>query len=256
MTKGLNPWRFLVVAVKEREFIRRCRSFGLAVMTVSDIARITGNAGQGLLTFLYRMQKRGALERLERGKYYLEESPLESLSSSIISPSYISFLYALSLRHLTTQIPRQIVVASLRSRPGVKVGGHLVKFMKMKRSRFFGMERQRVGGQFFATVATAEKAILDSLAYPLHCPTAEAAAAISTGMDGKLLRMDVLAQMALRFGSRSAAKRLGYIAETLGEDLFDTLGPMVNARYDLLDWGLPPKGARNRRWRLVINEAI
>jgi predicted transcriptional regulator of viral defense system len=128
--------------------------------------------------------------------------------------------------------------------------------MRMKRSRFFGMERARSGGQYFATVASAEKAILDSLAYPMHCPVAEAAAAISTGVDGKLLRIDVLAEMALRLGSRSAAKRLGYIAESSGEDLFETLGPLVSARYDLLDSGLPSKGARNRRWRLIINEAI
>jgi len=223
-------------------------------MTTSDIDRIAGMAGPGLNMFLHRLQKRGAIERLERGKYFLAQSPLESLASSIISPSYISFLYALSLHHLTTQIPRQIVVVSLRSRTGVELEGHAIKFMKMKKCRFFGMERKKVGGRFFATVATVEKAILDSLAYPSHCPVAEAAHALSAGLDEGVLKMDLLADMTRRFGSRVAAKRLGYLAGLSGEDLFGRLGPMINSRYDLLNPGLPLKGARNARWRLTINE--
>jgi predicted transcriptional regulator of viral defense system len=240
--------------MNEREFIQRCRALGLSVMTTSDIQRIAGMACPGLNMFLHRLQMRGAIERLERGKYYLAESPLESLASSMVSPSYISFLYALSLNHLTTQIPRQIVVVSLRSRPGVELKGHRVEIMKIKKGRFFGMERKRVGGRFFATVATVEKAILDSLAYPLHCPVAEAAHALSTGLDEGVLKIDLLADMTKRFGSHVAAKRLGYLAELSGADLFGRLGPMVNPRYDLLNPGLPPKGPRNARWRLTINE--
>jgi predicted transcriptional regulator of viral defense system len=240
--------------MNEREFIQRFRALGLSVMTTSDLARITGMASPSLNMFLHRLQKRGAIERLERGKYYLAESPPESLASSMVSPSYISFLYALSFHQLTAQIPRQIVVVSLWSRTGVDLEGYRIKFMKMKKSRFFGMERTRVGGRYFATVATVEKAILDSLAYPSHCPVAEAAHAISAGLDEGVLNMDLLADMAERFGSCAAAKRLGYLAGLSGADLFGRLGPMVNPRYDLLNPGLPPKGPRNARWRLTINE--
>jgi predicted transcriptional regulator of viral defense system len=178
------------------------------------------------------------------------------MASSIVSPSYISFLYALSLHHLTTQIPRQIVVVSLRSRTGVELKGYRIKFMKLKRVRFFGMERTRVGGQYFATVATAEKTIVDSLAYPSHCPTTETADAISTGLEEGKLKIDLLVDMTRRFGSHVAAKRLGYLADRCGEDLFKGLEPMVNSRYDLLNPDMPSKGARNARWRLTINEEV
>ena len=254
MTKRLKPGESYRDRMREREFIQSCRALGLSVMTTSDLARIAGVEGRSLNMFLHRLQKRGAIERLERGKYYLAESPLESLSSSIVSPSYISFLYALSLHHLTTQIPRQIVIVSLRSRTGVGLEGYHIEFMKMKKGRFFGMERKRAGGRYFAAVATAEKAILDSLAYPSYCPTAEAARAISTGLDEGALKMDLLVDMTKRFGSRVAAKRLGYLAGLYGVDLFGRLGSMVSSRYDLLNPGLPSKGARNARWHLNVNE--
>jgi predicted transcriptional regulator of viral defense system len=116
------------------------------------------------------------------------------------------------------------------------------------------MERTKVGGRYFATVATVEKTIVDSLAYPSYCPMAEIANAISAGLDEGKLELDLLVDMTKRFGSRVAAKRLGYLAGLSGEDLFGRLGPMVNPRYDLLNPGLPPKGPRNARWRLTINE--
>ncbi|MBM4249576.1 MAG: hypothetical protein FJ149_09140 [Euryarchaeota archaeon] len=242
--------------MKEREFLRNLRSLGLAVMTTPDLAKLARTSGQGLNTFLYRLEKRGVLARLERGKYYIPDTPPEALASSIVSPSYISFLYALSLHHLTAQIPREIAVASRRSRRGIRLAGHRIRFVRLGRDRFFGMERARAAGQYIVTVATPEKAILDCLAYPAHCPVAEAAGAVSAAMGEKLLDTKKLAEMARRFGSRVAAKRLGYIADVSGVDLFRGLGMLVNSRYDPLNPHLPPEGARNAKWRLIMNEEV
>lgn len=242
--------------MREREFLRSVRSLGLAVVTTPDLAKIAGASGPGLNTFLHRLGRRGALERLERGKYYLADVPVAALASSIVSPSYISFLYALSLHHLTTQVPREIAVASRISRREVALGGHRIRFVRLRRDRFFGMERARAAGQYMVTVATAEKAILDSLAYPAHCPVAEAAGAVSLAISEKRLDAGRIVDMARRFGSSVAAKRLGHVADESGVDLFRGLKPLVNSRYDPLNPHLPPEGPRSAKWRLIINEEV
>ena len=84
------------IYMKERDFLKHLELHRLGVFTTSDAAKITGSSGRNLNIFLYRLEKRKVISRLERGKYHLTKIPVEIIASEIISPSYISFLSALS----------------------------------------------------------------------------------------------------------------------------------------------------------------
>jgi predicted transcriptional regulator of viral defense system len=242
--------------MNERTFLQKANSLGIVLLSTSDISKITGEHGQGLNTFLYRLKKRGVIERLEKGKYYLRGSDIDAIASSIISPSYISFLYALSYYNLTTQIPNEMIVVSLKSRSPVGLNGYNVRFMKMKKDRFFGMKRIKKDRQAFATFATIEKAIIDCLAYPEYCPLAEVSYAISLVVRNRQLDKERLVSMTRSVGSSVAAKRLGYLLELSGLDLYNELRPMVNESYDDLNPSLPPGGPLSSKWRLNLNQVV
>ena len=118
--------------MKERDFLKLLESHRLGIFTTSDAAKITGSSGKDLNVFLYRLERRKVISRLERGKYHLAKIPVEVIASDIISPSYISFLTALAHHDLTNQIPIEIVVVGFKNRPGLSIENMNIRFMNIK----------------------------------------------------------------------------------------------------------------------------
>jgi predicted transcriptional regulator of viral defense system len=130
---------------------------------VAEIFRLARPSARVLCT---RYVRRGIFLRLKRDLYVLEEkwedrSPEElfSLANLLQTPSYVSFLTALSFQGLSTQVPRGIVEsASVVRSARYAAGGREFIFYRLQDPLYFGFERKDS-----AFMATPEKALLDSL---------------------------------------------------------------------------------------------
>jgi predicted transcriptional regulator of viral defense system len=222
-----------------------------AILTPSDVAKLTGLAPAYLEVALHRAVKRGTIIHLERQKYCIGSTHPFAVASNIAFPSYISFLSALSHHNLTTQMPRQITVASLRNRKPVMLGDDTVSFVALSAHRIFGYDRITLDG-CFAFMATPEKAIVDSLYLPRHCPISESFAAIQAGT----LDVHKILDFVRRMDSIVLLKRLGYLLDLARIDIPENLTPLLNRKLDLLNPLLPAKGDSNSKWKLIINERL
>ncbi len=239
--------------MQERTIIQTITALGLGTFTIQDAAKILKKEGPGLNILLNRLTKRKVISRIERGKYRLVDIPDEVVSTGIIIPSYISFLWALSYHKLSNQMPSNKTIVTLRKHAPLKIGNSNFHFMVIQKKRFFGMERHKIRNAWEFTVAEPEKALIDSLCYPAYCPVSEVIDSVQTGAEEELLVPERIVDYTLRMGSQAGAKRLGYLLDLVGINLYDRLRSLVGGRYDPLDPSLPAKGKYDARWHIIVN---
>jgi len=221
------------------------RLAGSPVFTVKDVSRLSGKPLSYARIMLYRLAKSGKVARVEGGKYCISGEDAFAVASSLIFPSYVSFLSALAFHHLTTQIPVEIQVACTRQKKPVVFSGMRITFSKLKPRAMFGFKRVE-----HAFVAEPEKAVVDSLYLSGKTPVSEVLFALESGS----LDAGKLDDYAKRVGSAAAMKRLGFLMEKAG--MKTGIAPRANTKTDFLNPLRPPKGERSAKWRLVINEVL
>ena len=238
--------------MRSEDFIERVKTSKKAVLTINDIAKITGQKKEYIKVYLFRLKKRGLIQEVERGKYITKQHPFLT-ASNLVFPSYISFLSAYSYYQLTTQMPRVIEVVTLRSKKELVLDNYKITFMKFPSKRLFGYHKEKfMGKEIF--VAEKEKAIVDSLYLPQYCPLDETYLALETE-----LNTAKLVSYAQRMNSTVLLKRLGYLLEIKGHDIYPQVKEHLNKRYDLLN---PLQKRRKKRlkmskkWKLIINEDL
>jgi len=239
--------------MQERTFVRTINALGIGTFTIQDVAKILKMEGSGLNIFLHRLTKRNVISRIERGKYRLVDIPDEVVSTNIVIPSYISFLWALSYHKLSTQMPSNRTIVTLQRHAPITIGNSNVRFMVIQKKRFFGMARHKIQNAWEFAVAEPEKALIDSLCYPAYCPVSEVIDSIQTAAEEETLDLDRVVNYTLRMGSQVGAKRLGHLLAQVGIDLHDRLKSLVGGRYDPLDPHLPAKGKFDPRWHIIVN---
>lgn len=232
-----------------RQFINTIKEQNLGIITISDASRIINKNRKYAVLYLKRLEKRKIIKRIEKGKYSLQDTPLQVIASNLITPSYISFLSGLSYHHLTTQIPRIIQIVTTKSKKRISYEDGEIQFIKLR--RVFGYNREKT--QFgYIFIGEKEKIIIDSLLLPKYCPINETINAI------KESKLDVkkLIDYALKMNSVVLIKRLGYSLELNDIDIYPKVKNNLNKRYDLLNPHLPPTDKNNVRWKLKINEVL
>ena len=153
--------------------------------------------------FLSRALQKGLIHRLKRGIYinsFLYGFPrVEEVACFIQPPAYVTCEWALNYHGISLQSPFVCTTVTLSSAVGkrrsIEYQDILVEFSKIAPSLFFGFTRI---DNFY--MATAEKAILDTLYYRKKLPAED-----ELEMDE--VNMEALSQMAQRFSS-SVSKRL------------------------------------------------
>jgi len=123
--------------------------------------------------FLSRALKKGLIHRLNRGNYinsFLHGfPPVEVVACFIRPPAYITCEWALNYHGISLQSPFVLTVATLNSSVGkhrnIEYQGITTEFSKIAPGLFFGFNRI---DNFY--MATAEKAILDTLYYRKTLP--------------------------------------------------------------------------------------
>lgn len=223
-------------------------------------------AGSTTRNVLSRLESKGWLERLERGKYMLvpleagvdrqwSEDPLAI--GSFLAPSG-GAAYWTAVRHWgwTTQLPRtQFFITSRRRAARGTFLGVAYRFITLKPDRVFGVSEEWVNG-LAIRVTDRERTLVDILDRPDFAGgIAEVSEALRIGWNE--IDLALLSEYMERFGSGTVPKRLGYLAEELGLEGADgwterwrsTMGTGIT----LLERGGSPIGRITRRWGLKIN---
>lgn len=222
------------------------------VFSGNDISKIIKKPKRYSSLFLYRLKKKGLITEIERNKYTLKKTNLYIVFSNLVYPSYLSFLTAFSYYGLTTQIPKQIQIISLKSKKECYFDNYMLKFIKFKVNRFFGYKREKsLGGFIF--IAELEKAIVDSLFLPQYCPIDETSRALSESISS--IDINKLIEYALKMKNKVVLKRLGYLLEKNNINIYNKLKNKINKRYDYLDL-ISKKGWKNKKWKLIINRGL
>lgn len=237
--------------MKLLDFIRTLEAYEKPVFTVNDVSKVIDADKKYARVYLNRLKAKGVVEAVERDKYVLAGTHPYVAATNLVFPSYMSFLTALHYYRATTQIPRIIYIASTRSKKSLALKGYSLEFIKLKKERFFGYTREKFQGKFIF-VAEKEKLIVDSLFLPQYCPVDE----IYKAMGDEKLSIDTLVEYGLKMDSVVTIKRLGYLLEKKGIDVYERLKLRLNRKYDLLNPLLPKKGEKNKKWRLIINEVF
>lgn len=235
--------------MNERQFLSNIKEQNLGIFTVLDTARIINKNRKYAVLYLKRLERRGVIKRIEKGKYALGDTSNLVIASNLVIPSYISFLSGLSYYQLTTQIPRITQIATSKSKKRVVYEDEEIQFINLK--KIFGYNRVKTqNGYIF--IGEKEKIILDSLLLPKYCPIKETTYAIRASK----LDINKLIDYSLKMESIVLIKRLGYLLELNNTDIYSKTKKYLNKRYDLFNPSLPSIGKNNKKWNLKINEEL
>jgi predicted transcriptional regulator of viral defense system len=211
-----------------------------------------------LRVMLARMEERGVVERIEKGKYMI--IPLGSekgkytlhefvIGTYLVEPSAISYWSALHYYGMTEQIPSTVFVQTptRKKKSLIKIFGVNYRIVRVKREKLFGLRKDWIE-EMPVNITDKEKTIIDCLDKPQFSGgIIEVAKALMSGS----LNPQRLSEYALKIGNYAVVRRLGYLSERIGLKL--NLPPPKSRKYLQLDPKMPPIGFNDPKWRLVIN---
>lgn len=211
-----------------------------------------------LSVMLSRLEERGFIERIEKGKYLI--IPLESekgkytlhefvIGSYLVEPSAISYWSALHYYGLTEQIPSTVFVQTptRKKRSLMEVFGIKYRIVRVKKKKFYGLRTEWIE-ETPVDITDKEKTIIDCLDKPQY---SGGIIEVAKALNVPPLNYQRLSEYALRIGNYAVVRRLGYLCERMGCQL--DLPPPKSKKYLLLDPTMPLTGFNNPKWRLVIN---
>ena len=228
------------------------------VFSFSQLFQKTHIKKEVLKVILSRMEERGFIERVERGKYLI--IPLSSekgkytlhefvIASYLVEPSAISYWSALHHYGLTEQIPGTVFIQTpARKKKNVlEIFGVNYQIVRVKEDKFFGVRKEWIE-ENAVNITDKEKTIIDCLDKPHYAGgIIEAAKALKNSS----LDYNQLSAYALRINNFAVVRRLGYLCERMGVPL--NLPQPRSKSYLLLDPTMPSKGENDAKWRLILN---
>lgn len=142
--------------------LARLRGLGKQIVTTNDVSLALGVERSAATHILKRLAAAGLLKKVRHGLWTLDPAldPLllpEYLTAPL--PSYVSFLSALFLRGMVSQIPEVIYVASLAPTRQVVTSFGSFSIHRLAPTFFGGYDTEESG----VRLATPEKALVDTL---------------------------------------------------------------------------------------------
>ncbi|WP_082871982.1 type IV toxin-antitoxin system AbiEi family antitoxin domain-containing protein [Thermococcus piezophilus] len=227
------------------------------IFTIDEIANMTGIDRNPLKVLLSRLEKRGWLERIEKGKYIIIPLGAEKgeytlhefiIGSLLVKPSAIAYWSALNYHGFTEQIPNTVFVQTTarKKKQDLRIFGVRYKIVRIKPEKFFGIEKVWIEG-FQVSITDGEKTVIDCLDKPRYCGgIIEVAKAFREELDTERLR-----EYALRMNNSAVIRRLGYLCDYFGVDI--DLPKPETRNYILLDPTMPREGHVDSKWKVIIN---
>jgi predicted transcriptional regulator of viral defense system len=212
-----------------------------------------------LWVILSRLEKKGWIERIEKGKYIIIPLGAEKgkytlnefvIGSLLVSPYCIAYWSALNFYGLTEQFPNTVFLqtTSRKKKQATEVFGVRYRIALVKEEKFFGIRKEWIENTQI-NITDKEKTILDCLDKPQYCGgVVEVAKALKYG--GELDKKKLL-EYAQKIGNSGVIRRLGYLCDLFAIDI--GIPEIKTRNYLLLDPTMPHKGPKNAKWRLIIN---
>ena len=229
-----------------------------SAFTFEDALRASSARRETLWTILSRLEKKGWIERIGKGKYMIIPLGAEKgkytlhefvIGSMLAQPYCISYWSALHHHGLTEQIPNMVFIQTT-SRKKVqkqKIFGVEYRIIRIKEEKIFGVERNWVEDTQI-NITDREKTLIDCLDKPQYCG---GVVEVAKALNNEKPDVERLHLYAGKIGNSAVMRRLGYLSETMGIDL--QLPKIETRNYVYLDPTMPKRGKKNARWRLIIN---
>lgn len=230
------------------------------IIFVDEASKIFKIKKERLWNIFYRLEKKGWLERIEKGKYMIvpfqaKKGWLEHpfvLASNLIKKYYISYRTALAHHGLTEQIPVYVYIATTERKGKLeyKLQNYIFKFVKINKNKFFGFKTELIDKKK-VFIAEKEKAIIDCLDKERYAGSIiEVAKALSQNK----INLKKLKSYGLKMHNASLIRRLGYLLELIGKNSSGLKKHIGKHRDIYLSSVLPKKTTeRNKGWGLIIN---
>lgn len=228
------------------------------IFTFNDALEMSNLSTKSLQKVLYRLQQKGAIERIEKGKYLIIPLGAEKgkytlhefvIGSLLVEPYSIAYWSALNYYSLTEQIPTTIFIQTNTKKFNInpKVFGIQYKIIKIKKEKMFGIRKEWIE-ETKINITDKEKTIIDCLDLPQY---AGGIIEVAKALKNNKFDRKKLENYAQRIGNSGVLRRLGYLFELLNIKI---KLPKLNIRnYLLLDPTMPNKGPKSAKWRLIIN---
>ena len=226
--------------------------------TFEEALKISNLSPKSLQKALYRLLQRGAIERIEKGKYIIIPLGAEKgkytlhefvIASLLVKEHAIAYWSALNYYGLTEQIPNTVFIQTntRKFNNNPKVFGIPYKIIKVKDTKIFGIRKEWIE-ETQINITNKEKTIIDCLDLPQY---AGGVIEVAKALKNNTFDNKKLTAYAQRIGNSGVIRRLGYLSELLNIKI--NLPKLNTRNYLLLDPTMPEKSTKNARWRLIIN---
>ena len=228
------------------------------LITIEEMLRNHKSERKSLYVALSRLQKKGRIERIEKGKYMIIPLGAEKgkytlnefvIGSLLVKPYTIAYWSALHYYGLTEQIPNTVFIQTTTRKKNqiIEIFGVRYKIVKIKETKFFGIKKTWIE-ETQINITDKEKTIVDCLDKPQYCGgIVEVAKALKNGNFDK----NKLITYVKEFGNSGVIRRLGYLCDLLQIDI--SLPRIDTRSYLFLDPTMPHKGSKSAKWRLIVN---
>jgi predicted transcriptional regulator of viral defense system len=228
------------------------------IFTLDDARRNSNISSESLYVLLHRMEKKGMIERIEKGKYYIVPMGEEKgeisyheflIGKFLLQPSVVSYWSALNYHGLTEQIPNTVFLQSIKRKknPHPEIFGIRFHFINIDERSMFGTTTIWIEGER-VKITNREKTIVDCLHRPDLCG---GIIEVAKGLRERTFDGKKLSEYASKMGNSGIIRRLGYISDLLDLDI--PVEPVKTRNYLSLDPTLPGSIRRSSKWRLKIN---
>lgn len=247
-------------------FIKALTRFRVfTVEQAKELGKELGIPANTINARLYRLNKKGVINRLMKGLYclapeYLKGIPIHEfeIGLALASPSAIAYLSAYNFHNLTDQISNIIYVmapvdpSKTYSKNLYKIKGVRYRIIRVQDDHFFGFEKKWVGHEPFM-ITDLERTLIDGLVKPKYCGGfREVLHAYTLSIDS--IDIPKIISYAQRI-SDATCKRLGWVLSHLGID-DQQLKPLLKrttTSYSSLNPSGVLTGPLNKRWLLQEN---
>ncbi len=199
---------------------------------------------------IHRLKKDEHVFEIEKNKYTTKKDPI-LVASNLIWPSYMSCWSALRYYNLTEQLPQNIHIITTRKRRKRQISFNNTKIIliTIKPKYFFGYRKARYH-DFDIFIADKEKALIDS-AMLKKVSFSEICSILKENM--KSIDTDLLTGYLLKIRNKTLIKRFGFLLSKLGIDEYEKLKKLIAYKYVPLDYALPSKGRKDKKWKVIAN---
>jgi len=221
---------------------------GLEIFTLNDVVKISEQKKEVVKSSLTRLVRQEKFYRLKANYYSLRKIENKFLFQKLYPDTYIGLHSALEYYGTTTQRYNNLDLITQKTLRNQNIENIAIDFHKMKNELFFGFKKIPFNNtEVF--ISNIEKTIIDCTIFSSKVYLSDINEFIR--LNKEILNRQLILSYLQKIDSSILNKRVRYLFELNGIDLN---GLEINNKYEKLNKNLGQSGAKDTKWKLVINE--